>query len=167
MGKSNTLLDRLNARIKNNPVLAIVIVLGTLVIALSSFTDAARNLLQLISTEPRPDINGEWKSEVTYDWQDARYTETFSFRGEGKTLFGTASFLEINRGILSGIVEHNSIQFATEYREVLDDWNNPRTVTHHYKGRIFEDSIQFVMQTVGGFTEHVPVEFTARRVTDN
>jgi ankyrin repeat protein len=40
--------DRLLARIKNNPIVAILIAIGTVVIALSTFSNAVRNLLGLL-----------------------------------------------------------------------------------------------------------------------
>jgi len=40
--------DRIVARIKNNPAVAILIAAGTVVIALATFSDAARNLLGLL-----------------------------------------------------------------------------------------------------------------------
>lgn len=47
MKPQNTLFDRIISRIKNNPALASVIVLGTIIIALASFTGAVKNLLSL------------------------------------------------------------------------------------------------------------------------
>jgi hypothetical protein len=64
MNKAKTRVDRLIVLIKNNPIAAFRIVLGTIVIALSTFTDAARNLLGLVIEETRPAINGEWKALV-------------------------------------------------------------------------------------------------------
>lgn len=93
MNEPKTRFDRFNLRIKNNPIVASLIILGTIVIALSTFTNAAKNLWDLVITEPRPDINGEWKAEVTYDWQNAKYSETFTFGGDGEEVYGTASFL--------------------------------------------------------------------------
>lgn len=42
---------RLISRVKNNPVVASAILLGTIVIAFSTFTDAARNLLSLLAMQ--------------------------------------------------------------------------------------------------------------------
>lgn len=55
--------DRIIARIKNNRFLAAVIVLGTVIIALAAFTDAAKDLFSVIMKEKEPvpvDISGEW-----------------------------------------------------------------------------------------------------------
>ena len=72
MNEPKTLLDRINTRIRNNPILATLIVLGAIIIALSTFTDAAKNLLRMVIPETRPDVNGEWTAEVTYDWNNAK-----------------------------------------------------------------------------------------------
>jgi uncharacterized protein (DUF983 family) len=42
MNKSQTLVDRFYSRIKNNPALASLIILGAIVIGLSTFTDATK-----------------------------------------------------------------------------------------------------------------------------
>jgi ankyrin repeat protein len=48
MKQRDSLFDRIIARIKNNPLVAILIVAGTVVIALSTFSDATRRLLDLL-----------------------------------------------------------------------------------------------------------------------
>jgi ankyrin repeat protein len=48
MKQRDPLFDRIIARIKNNPVVAILIVAGTIVIALSTFSDATKRLLDLV-----------------------------------------------------------------------------------------------------------------------
>lgn len=165
MNEPSTRFDRLNLRIKNNPIVASLIVLGTVVIALSTFTDAAKNLLSLVVNETRPDINGEWKSEVTYDWNNAKYTETFTFGGDGEEVHGTASFLGTKRSILEGKVRKDKLRFITKTREVNGaDWNNLKDDVHRYDGKVFRDEIKFIMQTEGGFSEHLLIEFTARKV---
>jgi len=105
MNKSQTLVDRFYSRIKNNPALASLIILGTIVIGLSTFTDATKNLLGFILKDKRPNINGEWNAEVTYDWGNAKYTEIFTFKGAGDEVFGTTSFLGLKRGILEGKIK--------------------------------------------------------------
>jgi hypothetical protein len=165
MNEPSTRFDRFNLWIKNNPIVASLIVVGTIVIALSTFTDAAKNLLSLVVKETRPDINGEWKAEVTYDWNNAKYTETFTFGGDGEEVYGTASFLRRRRGILEGKVRKDKLEFVTKTREVSGaGWNNQKDAVHRYRGKVFRDEIKFIMQTEGGFSEHVPIEFTARKV---
>ncbi len=163
MNERRTRSDRFYSRIKNNPIVASLIVLGTIVIALSTFTDAAKNLVGLVVNETRLDINGEWKAEVTYDWKNARSAETFTFNGDLDEVYGTASFLGTKRGIVEGKIKKDKFQFITKTQEVLGS-REPRDVIHHYRGKVLGDRIMFSMQTSGGYSEHIPIEFTADRV---
>jgi hypothetical protein len=167
MNAPRTQFDRFHARIKNHPLVAFLLVLGTVIIALSTFTDAAKNLLGLVRQEKRPAINGKWQATVTYNWPNAEYAETFTFGGEGEELQGTASFLERKRGILEGQVKKDQLQFITKTQEVLGDEENIKENIHRYKGKIFRDEIKFIMQTEGGYSGHIPIEFTATRVSDS
>ena len=166
MNEAKTKIDRFNQRVRNNPVLATLIIAGTLIIALSTFTDAAKNLLNLITLDTRPDINKSWEAEVTYDWQNAKYVETFTFRGDGEELYGTASFLGSKKGILEGIIKKDKLLFITKTQEILES-EEPKTSIHRYRGKYLGDQIEFIMQTENGYSEHEPIEFTAKRMPDN
>jgi hypothetical protein len=163
--KSN--YDKFNWWLKNNKVTASLIAFGVIVIALSTFTDAARNLLGLIDLEKRPAINGIWNAEVTYDWPNANYIETFVFDGEDEVLWGTASFLKIDRVILEGKVSEDQIQFITKTKEnsSWDEGNSAETI-HHYVGLFEDGQLHFTMQTEGGYSTHLPIKFSAKKVSD-
>ena len=114
--------------------------------------------------DQRPAINGTWEAEVTYDWPNARYVEKFDFRGEGGEVYGTASFLGKKRAIREGRIEKGRLRFITRTRELLGgDSQNPEDVVHRYRGKFLENGIKFVMHTEGGYSEHIPIEFTAKR----
>ena len=69
MKEQKTRFDKIIARIKNNRVLAVVIVLGTIIIAVSAFTDAAQNLWSVITKEKEltpMDISSEWVTGVLH-----------------------------------------------------------------------------------------------------
>ena len=166
MNEPRTRFDRLNLRIKNNPIVASLIVLGTIVIALSTFTDAVRNLLGLVMKETPANINGEWKAEVTYDWQNAKYAETFTFNVDGDEVHGTASFLGRKRGILEGKITKDKLQFITKTQEVLGS-RAQRDATNYYRGRVLGNEIKFILQTEGSYSDHIPIEFRAKRVPNN
>ena len=166
MNEAKTKIDRFNQRVRNNPVLATLIIVGTLIIALSTFTDAAKNLLNLITLDTRPDINKSWEAEVTYDWQNAKYVETFTFRGDGEELYGTATHLGSRKGILEGTIKKDKLLFITKTQEILGS-KEPKTAIHRYRGKYLGDQIEFIMQTENGYSEHEPVEFTAKRMPDN
>ncbi len=129
--------------------------------------DVAKNTSGLIDQNLRPDINGDWTTDVTYDWPNARYVEKFDFRGEGAEVHGTASFLGVKRGILEGSVKKDEIRFITRTQEYLGgDSDNPRDMVHRYRGKLQGKEIMFVMQTEGGYSQHIPVEFTAEKAVD-
>ena len=114
------------------------------------------------SVAARPRVNGEWRAEVDYDWPGAHHVERFVFSGDGDELHGSASFLGVARGILEGRVDGAGASFVTRTSELAGGGSTD--VVHRYRGRIVGDELRFVMQTEGGSSAHVPVEFVARRI---
>jgi hypothetical protein len=163
MSEPKTLVDAFYSRIRNNPVAASLIILGAIVIGLSSFTDAAKNLLDLVITDTRPEINGEWKAEVTYDWTSRTFTETFTIQGDGDEVYGTASFLGVKRGIVEGKTNQEGLQFMTITAEVSGS-QSTRELKHDYRGKLLNGEIKFIMQTRGGSSAKGPLEFIARKI---
>lgn len=108
----------------------------------------------------RPAVNGEWRAEVDYDWPNAHYVERFRLSGEGGELHGSASFLGVPRGVLEGRLDASGLSFVTRTGEL-----GGADVVHRYRGRLTGDELRLVVQTEGGSSAHVPVEFVARRVT--
>ncbi len=94
---------------------------------------------------------------------NAKYTEIFTFNGDGTEVYGTASFLGTKRGIFEVKLVNDTIQFITKTQSVLGS-QAPSLSLHRYRGKILRDKIKFVMQTEGGYSEHIPIEFTAKRV---
>jgi TIR domain len=111
----------------------------------------------------RAQVDGEWRADVTYDWDNARFSERFSFSGKADALHGTASFLGVARGVLEGRVDAAGVSFVTRTSETSGG-DGSAAVVHRYRGRLAGDEMRFVMQTEGGSSTHVPVEFVARRV---
>lgn len=109
----------------------------------------------------RPDVNGAWRAEVTYDWPNAKYAERFEFSAQGAELHGSASFLGVPRGLLEGRIEADGLVFVTRTREVGTEGSTE--LVHRYRGWRVGDEIRFVMQTEGGASPHGPVGFVARR----
>lgn len=119
----------------------------------------------LMIQDMRPDIKGEWEADVTYDWPNARYIEKFDFRGEGEEVYGTASFLGTKRGILEGSIRKDVLRFITRSQEISGaDFRNPRDCVHHYRGELLGKEIKFIMQTEGCYSEHIPIDFIAKKV---
>ena len=110
----------------------------------------------------RPDINGRWEAEVSYDWPGAQYREQLVLQGEGAALAGTVSFLRVPRGIEQGRVDGPGLQFITRSSEQLG--GGERTVTHRYSGRLDGAVLRLTMQTEGAAQPHAPVDVVARRL---
>jgi hypothetical protein len=117
----------------------------------------------LFRPPPLPNVRlaGEWSAQVAYSW-GGKYTERFSFTLDGDEVLGTASFLGVRRGIRDGTLSGDRVLFNTSTQEVSGDWQNPKDVVHHYRGRISGDLITFSMLSEDG-SSNLPVEFTARR----
>ncbi|HEY2558151.1 MAG TPA: toll/interleukin-1 receptor domain-containing protein [Caldimonas sp.] len=135
----------------------------------------ATALWQLRSSSPeaqagaptaRPPVNGEWRAQVDYDWPGARYVEHFAFSGEGDAVHGSASFLGVARGVLESRIDGAGLGFVTRTGELAGAAANAEVV-HRYRGQLVGDELRFVMQTEGGSSAHVPVEFVARRVASS
>jgi len=115
----------------------------------------------------RSPVNGEWRAEVDYDWPNAHYVERFVFSGDGDELHGSASFLGVARGILEGRTDGAGLRFVTRTSELSSAGNSGSEAVHRYRGRLVDDELRFVMQTEGGSSAHVPIEFVARRAASS
>ncbi len=110
----------------------------------------------------RPAVNGRWQAEVSYDWPNAHFTETFEFSGEGHALQGQASFLKVPRTLMEGQFTPDGLRFHTRSSEVAG--GSTLQPTHRYEARRVGEELQFTMQTEGASSAHALVRFTARRV---
>ena len=125
---------------------------------------AATRVEPALVAAARPQVDGEWRADVTYDWDNARFSERFRFAGEADALHGSASFLGVARGVLEGRVDGAGVVFVTRTSETSGSGDSATAVVHRYRGRLAGDELRFVMQTEGGSSAHVPIEFVARRV---
>jgi len=83
-------------------------------------------------------LSGRWRGEVTYPW-GAKYREEFFFTPEGNTLYGTASFIGIKRGIEEGRISGATITFKVRFEETAS--SGTRMGTNHYEGRLNGDNL--------------------------
>ena len=165
MNDSDSRFEKLKSRITNNPILASLMVLGTIIIALSTFTNATRNLVSLLVSEERATVNGEWVADIIYPSKETKYSEVFSFHGNDNDLLGTASYLEREQVIVDGAIDKNRIEFKTKTLEYPPDWDNSqrKMATHRYRGSVSANEIEFVMETYGGFSSNPPIRFIAKK----
>jgi hypothetical protein len=118
------------SRIKQNPLVLVVALLGSAVVALSAFTDAARNLFAVIHEATAPRVAGTWVTPtLSFPFEAAdNYHLTFELRAEGNNLTGTVTFSpegvddsdRVYR-ILDGKIDGESLSFRTESEVVGAD----------------------------------------------
>jgi hypothetical protein len=108
-------------------------------------------------------VAGRWRATVKYDWGDT-YDEVFEFKYLGQTLHGTASFLRVPLTVEQAAVDGEWLRFSTRSHEQLGSDSPRKEVVHRYTGRVTPDSIQFTLESSGGYSIHTPVEFVARRL---
>src|SRR5215813_11442027 len=79
MKQQRTRSDRIISRINNNPIVASLLVLGTIVIALSTFTNATKNLtktLLALVSKPQPEAARLQLSQMSYEYTPAAFVES-------------------------------------------------------------------------------------------
>ena len=166
--------EKIVARIKNNQTKALIIAVGTAVIALSTFTDATMKLFGTIGRlfPPAPiNISGKWRADET----DKTPLTSFDFKVVDDKLYGTVwispSFYMQNgeSGILNGRIIGNRVSFTTQHeyiKEFGDSFKGIPAVTGElvttYKGEIKGDEIRFARETEGGYY----AEITAKKIID-
>lgn len=83
-------------------------------------------------------LTGRWRGEAIYPW-NAKYQEEFFFTPEAQTLFGTASFIGIKRGIEEGRIIGETITFKVRFEETAGD--GTRLGTNRYEGRLSGENL--------------------------
>ena len=106
-------------------------------------------------------LAGRWEARVKYDW-GAEQVERFDLRVEGAEVHGTAAYLGVPRIIEQGRLTGERLDFVTHSQEVMGD-SPAREVTHRYRGVLKGGELHFVLESGGGHSTHIPVEFVARR----
>lgn len=107
-------------------------------------------------------LTGTWETttKLNYGWGDT-YQERFEIKLFAGGLTGTASYLEYPRGIENLSVRGNTFNFVTHTVETVND--QERQLTHSYSGELKNDTLFLRLQTTGGSSSLMPVEFTATR----
>ena len=178
MAEPKTRFNKIVIRIKNNHILALVIVLGTIIISIAAFTDAVKSLFSLVNREPAPiDISGQWVTDILtnrFDENDT-YLLSFNFKAEEDLLSGTmrkvarrSDGYDIREGIMDGRIKGDKISFyiqeayiETVPRKSFQEFSTTKTVQYKvfYHGTVSDDEIHFMRQDDRG---HPPEKFTAK-----
>jgi hypothetical protein len=124
---------------------------------------AAPKLAPPVTTAARPatNLSGAWDAEVTYDWGATHRERIVIEVLPDGAVRGSASFLGVPRGIVSGKAGAGGIEFVTETEEMLGD--AVRTTRHGYQATATGQGLEVVMQTTGAAQPHTPVRFTGKR----
>lgn len=114
-----------------------------------------------VASQAAGSLSGRWTALVRYDW-GAEHHEIFDLKvAEGEVL-GTASFLGLPRIVEQGrLTAGGQLDFVTHTETMAG--GTVRSLTHRYRGGFQEGGIHFVLETTGGYSSSLPVEFIARR----
>jgi hypothetical protein len=171
MDNHPSLFDRYLAYIKNNRYLAVILIFGTVLMAISSFTGAVQQIINAMSHSSKSaalSLNGKWQSPLLANAYapDKKYTLVFDFIQQNDTLLGTVT--ETNtagvktrslvRGIVDGKLKDHTLSFYTQGQTALGSEIQP--YKDLYNGIVKDDKIEFVRQNdlpSGG----IPTKFTA------
>jgi Tol biopolymer transport system component len=154
-----TRVDRMLDRVKNNPVIAVLLVFGIGLAALASFTDSIKKLLDVVPqiTPLRiANVTGAWMSVRPDPITTVKTILVFDFKVDGGKLVGTIHH-GYQQALLNGKIEGDTITF-----DVDQEWEIGGKITverQAYRGKVVGDKIQFV-RTIAGSS---PFEFTAVR----
>ncbi len=170
------MFDKLLVRLKNNPVVASILVVGTIVIAVSTFTDAARKILALVTiekptiAEKTTDVTGKWRTDVVtnpYD-ESERYSLLLDFVQQGDTLSGTVREIDVGendgfaKSITEGKIKGRVISFYTR-GEVTSD-NGTQPYKESYSGIMGKNESEVSFERLDDLPEGgVPEKFVAKR----
>jgi hypothetical protein len=106
-------------------------------------------------------LSGRWRGAVTYPW-GAKYQEEFFFTPDGSTLYGTASFIGIKRGIEDGRLSGATFTFKVRFEETTS--GATRMGTNRYEGRLDGDNLLINFFDEAGSP---PVEIKLSRQSDS
>lgn len=109
-----------------------------------------------------PGFSGNWLATVKYDW-GAEHAERFELRVANGEVHGTATYLRLARTVEQGVLKGGQLNFVTHSQETLGD-DPPRELTHRYRATLKAGQLHVVLESGGGHSAHVPVEFIARRI---
>jgi len=169
MKKQDTLSDTIIHKIKNNPVIAVLIVAGMIIIALASFTNAVKSLLNFMPVGSAPvDVSGKWTTDILTNQFDKNDTFriTLEFEAKGQTLLGAlqktslAGSYNNTVGIVDGKIDGANISFFLPEQSM----HGTEYVSYKnlYYGEVADNRIDFTLQSdrPWGFK---PIKFIATR----
>ena len=178
MPQQKTRYDRLLDRIKNNPIAAMLLIVGTIIIAIAAVTDSVNKISQYFDigkSSTVPNIDGKWTTDIIqYDVlghdMDFKYILKLSQVGDdisgklSKQYLDLAITRDDSWAVLGGELKGNLISFYIKgqyYRSHSDSikgiWHERAEYRVKYNGNISGDKIDFYSQDDRGY---MPERFT-------
>lgn len=166
-----TLVDRFFDRVKNNRIVATIIVIGVCLMALASFTDSMKKLYMALPTLSKIEMSGEWKSIPIDLYGAGPQTMVLQIKEMvGNHLSGSLRFYDIqgrpvtpDLNILQGRRDGSKLTFSFDggirrTRDSGETYDVPVAETMY--GEVASDEINFVYERDGDIT----VSFSAHKV---
>lgn len=138
----------LSDRIKSNRVVALLVLLGTTVIGVAAFSDAARNLFGLLHEAAAPRVTGRWITPVLTDPYDTatRFHLVMELRDSGGGVSGSLTYFDDTSGthedplpVQDGKVVGGVVSFRVAWMNADDQ----KTYSDFYQGRMSGDAMVF------------------------
>jgi hypothetical protein len=170
MSQKKTLFDKFLSRIKNNPVAATILVIGTIVIATSTFTDAAQKILAFFVGEETHNVAGKWQTLVVTNVyvESDRFKLLFEFIQQGDTLSGTLTDMDaegskpFTQNIADGKIKGNRVSFYTQTE--VDSGKGNQPMKEAYSGILNKNKDAIAFTRLDDLpTGGVPETFVAKR----
>ena len=177
MEPQRPIVERITNRLRANPIVATLIVVGFVVVWLATFTEAIKKLRTLWPTEAPAMVAGRWESEALKDVRTTlEFRYVFDLKADGAKVYGTAhrtipyceqknqSGLCAGYGrqvaILDGTLDKKALSFACDWGELpgAAPWTWVK-LQETFRGSVDGATIRFVQQDD---QNNPPVEFTAK-----
>lgn len=153
MKRQRNTFDNLIARIKKNPVVSILIAAGTVIITLSTVTDASKNIISLITKSAIVDVTGMWVSQEMmnpFDEND-KFRMHLQLQARDGAVYGTVRQVsstnryDFTTGILEGQKKGDIISFSLLER--ADTMEGIVTYKNYFHGNALKQQIEFTMSS--------------------
>ena len=168
MSEPASAIERVSARIKRHPVVVLAALVGTLLVTVSAFTDAARNLVGLFERAPDVALDGLWVTDELTNAFDGnvKYRLVLDLTDHAGDVVGNvrlerpAGVALTEQNLLQGELNATTLTFQTLGQSYLG--SELITYRDYYLGEVAGDEIAFTVTSDRPWS--FPVQrFTARR----
>jgi hypothetical protein len=172
-----TRVDRMLDHVKNNRVIAVLLVFGIGLAALASFTESVKKLVDVVPRIAKPHITGEWRSDPIDLYDSGPQVLVLHFKEVvGGQLTGSVKFLGADgkassreHGILDGKLEGSRVSFSFDggFKGRDSSGEYSVIVMESLTGEISKDQIRFVYRRDGSPTKQIILKRVAQAAGSN